>query len=591
MQRELMLATTGISIDMISTSRILLLGLLILLLTGKNTQGATEYDDVAIVININSSQSVAIGEYFKNARSLPPSNIIYVNTSTAEEIDSAEFASLRSQIESYLSTNNLTESINYIVTTKGVPLKVNRGNTYSTSSPSSSVESELALLLGPYSSSIGTAGRITSPYYYQTNHFSRSQFGIYLVTRLDGYELQQVYDMIDRSGPGVQVSQSSRFVLDQDPAWNSSLPSLNNNLAVAQSVLEEKGMTVVLNATQTYETGQPDVIGYVSWGSNDHYAQDYTQYAIPHNTWSPGSLVETYVSTSGRSFQNPPTYGQSLVADLVAEGAAGAKGYVYEPFSSSMAVAQVLFDRYTSGYNLAESYYMSSRYLSWMDVVVGDPKTTIQEVEGPLPVQLQYLTASFVPVMRSVKIIWGTVSETNNYGFFVQRRQGSEAVFADLPGSFIPGHSTTLVPQTYTWADSEVQTGTIYYRLRQIDLDGSVHYSDAEQVTVTIVTGVKDENIPDHVSLAQNYPNPFNPTTTITYQLPQAGPVTVKVYTALGQEVTTLVDDYQSAGTHSVTFTAGSEQVKDIAGLSSAVYYYRIQAGTLAITKKMILVK
>jgi hypothetical protein len=276
---------------------------------------------------------------------------------------------------------------------------------------------------------------------------------------------------------------------------------------------------------------------------------------------------------------------------LVAEGATGAKGYVYEPFSSSMAVAQVLFDRYTSGYNLAESYYVSSRYVSWMDVIVGDPKTSIQDVMGPLPVQLQYLKVSFVPEIRSVRIRWGTASETNNYGFFVQRRQGSEAAFADLPGSFTAGHSTTLVPQTYTWTDNEVQSGTTYYRLRQIDLDGSVHYSDAEEIIVTSVTGVKDQTLPDHLDLSQNYPNPFNPMTTITYQLPQAGPVTVRVYTALGEEVTTLVNECQPAGSHSVTFAAGSEQLKHVAGLSSTVYFYRIQAGTQTITKKMTLVK
>ena len=93
--------------------------------------------------------------------------------------------------------------------------------------------------------------------------------------------------------------------------------------------------------------------------------------------WLPGALAETFVSTSARSFTLPPTYGQSLIADLIAEGLTGAKGYVYEPFLNAVAHPDILFDRYTRGFNLADSYYMASAFMSWMDVVVGDPKTRI----------------------------------------------------------------------------------------------------------------------------------------------------------------------------------------------------------------------
>jgi uncharacterized protein (TIGR03790 family) len=105
------------------------------------------------------------------------------------------------------------------------------------------------------------------------------------------------------------------------------------------------------------------------------FFDDVRLYEIkPHNQWLPGSLAETYVSTGGRSFNYGTGYGQSLVADIIRDGVTGIKGYVYEPFLSAIAHPDLLFDAYTQGFNLAESYYQASAYLSWMDVVVGDPK-------------------------------------------------------------------------------------------------------------------------------------------------------------------------------------------------------------------------
>jgi len=438
--------------------------------------GQTSYSDVAVVVNANSASSTTIGSYFKSHRSIPDKNIITISCSSAEEIDDAEFHSMRSQIESYMQANNLVNSINYLVTTKGVPLKINRGDLASTNSPSASVESELMCILGSYASSVGANGRYFSPYYANNAHFSRTTQGIYLVTRLDAYTTQEVLDLIDHSGPGTHVSSDSRYVLDQDPTWNESAPYLNDYLTTARSLLAARGKNVELNADSVFVTSRQGVLGYVSWGSNDHNADNFTTHALPLNSWSPGALVETYVSTSARSFENPPAYGQSLIADIISEGASGAKGYVYEPFSSSMANPSVLFDRYTAGFNLAESYFMASRYMSWMDVVVGDPKTTIQEVLPQLPVQMSYLEASTSADHGLVQLRWGTLSEMNNYGFTVQRADTTTLGFCDIGESFVAGHGTTLDPHTYTWTDRNVTPGSYYYRLKQVDLAGVVRH-------------------------------------------------------------------------------------------------------------------
>jgi hypothetical protein len=98
------------------------------------------------------------------------------------------------------------------------------------------------------------------------------------------------------------------------------------------------------------------------------------------------------------------------------------------------------------------------------------------------------------------------------------------------------------------------------------------------------VTAVNDDKTsPASFSLDQNYPNPFNPETEIKYNVPKNGVVTLKVYNLLGQEVVTLVNQEQTAGSYKVKFSA--------ANLASGVYMYRIQCGDLSLTKKMTLLK
>jgi len=92
-----------------------------------------------------------------------------------------------------------------------------------------------------------------------------------------------------------------------------------------------------------------------------------------------------------------------------------------------------------------------------------------------------------------------------------------------------------------------------------------------------------NEIVADNFELYQNYPNPFNPVTIISYNLPANNFVQLKVLDVLGQEITTLINEEQSAGIHRINFTAGD--------LSSGIYLYRIQAGSQVITKKMILMR
>lgn len=209
---------------------------------------------------------------------------------------------------------------------------------------------------------------------------------------------------------------------------------------------------------------------------------------------------------------------------------------------------------------------------------------SIAESEAALPVQISHFQASQVPNQPSVRLDWVTISEVNNFGFVIQRREGSNQTFADVPGSFVPGQGTSLVPHPYEWTHEEVDPGTYGYRLRQIDLDGTVHHSEAVEVTVGLVTSVTTETSWEGFVLAQNYPNPFNPSTTIRFSTAREGRVTLFIYDVTGQLIATVFDGHAPAREfRSVSF--------DGASLPSGVYLYVFTDGRQSIAKRMVLAK
>ena len=104
------------------------------------------------------------------------------------------------------------------------------------------------------------------------------------------------------------------------------------------------------------------------------------------------------------------------------------------------------------------------------------------------------------------------------------------------------------------------------------------------------VTGVNFNvpGVPQQFILHNNYPNPFNPATTITYDLPEAANVVLKIYTVLGREVRTLIYSRQQPGPQSVVWDGRNARGMKV---SSGIFIYRLQAGDLVQAKKMILLK
>jgi len=169
-----------------------------------------------------------------------------------------------------------------------------------------------------------------------------------------------------------------------------------------------------------------------------------------------------------------------------------------------------------------------------------------------------------------------TASEVNNGGFEIERKNAKwkmEMGKWETIG-FVNGNGTTTETQLYSFVDENITSGKYLYRLKQVDFDGTVEYSNEAEVTVTV---------PEKFELSQNYPNPFNPSTKIKYQIATSNPVSLKIYDVLGNEVASLINEVQPAGNYEVTFDARS--------LSSGTYFYKLQAGSFVKTKKMVLLK
>ena len=197
---------------------------------------------------------------------------------------------------------------------------------------------------------------------------------------------------------------------------------------------------------------------------------------------------------------------------------------------------------------------------------------------GVVPVEL----ISFSAKLNGDGIIlkWQTASETNNLGFEIERWQDSKIeTLKDWETiGFVPGYGTSTEPRTYSFIDNNIVPGLIKYRLKQIDLDGSFEYSNLVEV--------EGFSLAEFI-LFQNYPNPFNPVTVISYQLPVNGYATLNVYDLLGNEVTTLVNEYKTAGKYEIEFNPASINRNPVSG----IYFYQLKVGDFSETKQMLLLK
>lgn len=191
--------------------------------------------------------------------------------------------------------------------------------------------------------------------------------------------------------------------------------------------------------------------------------------------------------------------------------------------------------------------------------------------------------ASFDGALQTDRVVlnWSTVSQTNNAGWRIMRSVDGENF--EAVGNFVQGAGTSDALMNYSFEDKDLPgVDKVYYRLEQVDLDGSI----AQSNVIEVLLGAR---MPLPTEFAVNvYPNPFNPSTTISYDLPEAGPVSVVIYDVLGQQVRRLVSQVTAAGRYSIQWDARDNQGR---GVASGVYIAKVDAGTSTLSQKMLLLK
>lgn len=331
-----------------------------------------EADRVLVLINRNSPDSVEIGSYYVRRRHIPPANIVFLKIGTENNIRMSDYLSgiVAPVRQRLLATKN---SIDFIVTTKGVPIRLDSDGGYS-------VDGYLAtmnLRIAPIRESVAGLSSVEqskeiqkaqNPYFNKRESFRHAKFNMYLVTRLDGYTAADAKALVDRALAA--RAESGPFLFDMAGNRSSGdYGAMNHMLEVASQILTHLNFRTILDSSADFLAPKEPLAGYASWGSNDGA---YRREIYNRLRFKPGALSETFVSTSAFTF-SARKHWQSLIADLIEQGVTGVKGYVSEPYTFALARPHILFERYVAGYNLAESFYMASPVIRWKDVVIGDP--------------------------------------------------------------------------------------------------------------------------------------------------------------------------------------------------------------------------
>src|SRR5438046_3157984 len=255
---------------------------------------AQSSQNVLVVANEASSGSVQIANYYAGKHSLPPEQVLLIRAPVEDEIERP--------IAAWLTAHAAQDRILYIVLTKDVPLRIT--GTGGRTGTVSSVDSELTVL---YRRMLGlavpVAGAIANPYFAGTpggplKRFTHDVADIYLVTRLDAFTVAEAMALVDRAAA---PTKDGEIVLDQK---GTGLDKTGDRwLEQAAEALRARGFErVLLDRTTDIVTGQANVLGYYSWGSND---PSFRQRRIGF-AFVPGAIAGMFVSSDARTFREPP---------------------------------------------------------------------------------------------------------------------------------------------------------------------------------------------------------------------------------------------------------------------------------------------
>ncbi len=420
-----------------------------------------------------TQDSQQIAEYYRSVRpGIPLNQVVGLAMPLTEEITWAQYNSLiKTPLETYLTTNNLDDVIKIIVTVKGVPLKIMGDDGFHDPfavgcSPScpvnfASVDAGISLSYQDFKSTT----RHTNPYYntdptfaednhFKLNHFTSNGFTLrYLVSRLDGYTLDDVIGMIDR-GVAADTTSSGYWVLDSAASLN--YPAY----ATANTRLQSFHKNTIYDPYpgSTYITTSVNpIMGYSSMGYLDNLGDGY----ISNNPANPnhfdfdllnGAVISTWESFTAYGFLNPDQYYHGQVAEWISIGGSGGIGNVYEPYTTSLARDEIWMTAYAIGYPWIEAAYMSMPKMGYVQVVVGDPLMVIADNVHPSSVSNFQATGTDGQIALS----WTNPVGGDYLGTKVVRKTGSYPTSASDGSEVYSGTGTS-------YTNSGLTNGITYY--------------------------------------------------------------------------------------------------------------------------------
>lgn len=283
-------------------------------------------------------------------------------------------------------------------------------------------------------------------------------------------------------------------------------------------------------------------------------------------------LSNTSTFTMGTTdFAYNTTYLVFVKYTINTSGADECKLWVFNsgvPVDETAAGTPEVLNSSTNGQDIIDAIALRQGAQSYK-VSVDGIRVSTQWVDLVVPVELTSFTA--ITDNNNVILNWSTATETNNSGFIVERKSAN----SDWQSiTFVNGKGTVTQAQHYSYMDKNLTEGKYYYRLKQVDFNGSFEYSNIVEAVISA---------PAKFELSQNYPNPFNPSTKISFSVPQSGNVKLSVYNLLGQEVQNLVNGFVEAGNHTINF--------DAENLNSGIYLYKLEANGFVQTRKMTMIK
>ncbi len=408
-----------------------------------------------------------------------------------------------------------------------------------------------------------------------------SQSGIHTVT----------FQAHDGNSPGTTLASITVVDVNSVPVLASITDKTVNEgtqLVIDLSATDAEGDVLLYSATNLPTGATFDAATHkFSWKPSSTQAGDYTvTFSVSDGKLSASTNVKITVVDANTAPVITPiadktvNTNQQLTFDIVAVDGEG------DPliFSAANLPAGAEFDVNVHRFSWKPTSTQAGDYTVTFFVYDGNSTSTLQ-------VKIKVIKVNSAPIFDSKTFSDTTISVHNvpvlfKYQFKATDPDGDAVTFR-IDGDF-PSGSTLSTSGAFNWITSSSHAGRVFMFMVTIS-DGTL--SETKVLTITTkstIVGVDEEEvIPAKYSMAQNYPNPFNPSTTIKFSLPKEGNVVLKVYSVMGEEIKTLVNGFRAAGVHTVNFDASSAK----GGLTSGLYFYKLETQEFSKTMKMLLAK